>query len=363
MGVAAARPPLPGARGPLSHAVIRALAEAPDGSRWPGTGSAHSALPAPLVEAEIGSAHPWSDDLQLALYLCYELHYRGFRDVSDAWEWDPGLLAFRAGLERRFLDWLRDTIGPPPSVAAQIDELLIDPDDGTGPSFHLLHEGEPWQVREYLAHRSLYHLKEADPQTWVVPRVHGAAQAALVALQYDEYGGGRPDQVHSQLFADMMAAWGLDPTYGVYVDAAPAESLALVNLMSLFGLHRAHAGALIGQFARAEISSSPSSRRLVEAFLRLGGGVEERCRFYREHVEADAVHEQLIRHGVIAALVKEEPELARDVAFGLAASGLLDDRFAQHVVGCWESGDSSLRRPLEEPGDAGALGEPTDVPG
>lgn len=360
MGVAAARPPLPGARGPLSHAVTRALAEAPDGSGWL-SGPVHTGLPAPLVEADVENAHPWSDDLQLALYLCYELHYRGFRDVSDAWEWDPGLLAFRAALERSFLDWLHDTIGPPPSVAAQIDELLVDSDDGTGPSFHLLHEGETWQVREYLAHRSLYHLKEADPQTWVVPRVHGAAQAALVALQYDEYGGGRPEQVHSQLFADMMAAWGLDPTYGRYVDAAPAESLALVNLMSLFGLHRAHAGALIGQFARAEISSSPSSRRLVEAFLRLGGG-EDRCRFYREHVEADAVHEQLIRHGVIAALVKEEPELARDVAFGLAASGLLDDRFAQHVVGCWESGESSLRQPLEDVGDRDVLGDSGDEP-
>lgn len=29
------------------------------------------------------------DDLQLALYLCYELHYRGFAGVDPAWEWSP----------------------------------------------------------------------------------------------------------------------------------------------------------------------------------------------------------------------------------------------------------------------------------
>jgi hypothetical protein len=35
------------------------------------------------------------EDLQLALYCLYELHYRGFEGVSDEWEWHPGLLAFR----------------------------------------------------------------------------------------------------------------------------------------------------------------------------------------------------------------------------------------------------------------------------
>jgi len=295
------------------------------------------------------AVEPSSDeDLQLALYLCYELHYRGFRDVADEWEWDPGLLGFRAAMEQAFVTWLRDELRPVPSVAAQIAGLLVDRGEGNGPSDHLREAGQPWQVREYLAHRSIYHLKEADPQTWVVPRVHGPAQAVLVALQYDEYGGGRPERVHSRLFADMMAAWGLDAGYGGYVEAAPAQTLAPVNLMSFFGLHRTHLGAAIGQFARAEITSSPSSRKLVEAFTRLGGD-EAGCRFYQKHIEADAVHEQLIRHGVITTLVKDQPELAPDVAFGLAAAGLLDDRFADHVTGSWRTGASSLRHPRWSP--------------
>ena len=43
---------------------------------------------------------PDEEDLQLALYLCYELHYRGLPGVDDRWEWEPSLLALRAELER-----------------------------------------------------------------------------------------------------------------------------------------------------------------------------------------------------------------------------------------------------------------------
>ena len=38
------------------------------------------------------------DDLQLALWVMYELHYRGFDGVADGWEWDPDLLRLRRDL-------------------------------------------------------------------------------------------------------------------------------------------------------------------------------------------------------------------------------------------------------------------------
>ncbi len=61
-----------------------------------------------------------------------------------------------------------------------------------------------------------------------------------------------------------MTDLGLDTAYGRHLDAAPAEMLAVVNLMSLFGLHRELRGALVGHFAEVEITSSPGSRRLAE---------------------------------------------------------------------------------------------------
>ena len=117
----------------------------------------------------------------------------------------------------------------------ELDALLVEPVDGAGPSWHLRRDGELWQLREYVAHRSLYHLKEADPQAWVIARLDGPAKAALVTVEHDEYGAGDPDRMHARLFADMMAALELSTAYGHYLDAAPAATLAEVNFMSLCG--------------------------------------------------------------------------------------------------------------------------------
>lgn len=190
----------------------------------------------------------------------------------------------------------------------------------------------------------LYHLKEADPHAWVLPRLTGRAKAAMVAVEFDEFGGGRPDRVHAHLFAELMTDLGLDTTYGRYLDAASAGMLATVNLMSLFGLHRALRGALVGHFAAVEITSSPGSRRLAEAMRRTGAGPAAE-HFYDEHVEADAVHEQVVRHEVIGGLLADEPHLASDVVFGIDATGYLEDRFGAELLGEWREGRSSLRRP------------------
>ncbi|MFF9905811.1 iron-containing redox enzyme family protein [Streptomyces olivaceus] len=325
-------PQLPTARGPLSAAV---------GAHLRGSG------PLPGPEAVTG-APAYGDDLQLALYQCYELHYRGFADVRPALEWDPALLGFRAALEERFLAALRAGTAVHESVEDAVGALLVEPVDGAGVSHFLRDEGELWQLREYAAQRSLYHLKEADPHAWVLPRLWGRAKAAMAAVEFDEYGGGRADRVHARLFADLMTDLGLDTAYGRHLDAASAECLATVNVMSLFGLHRALRGALVGHFAAVEITSSPGSRRLAQAMRRTAAGPAAE-HFYDEHVEADAVHEQIVRHEVIDGLLEQEPHLAADVVFGIDATGHLEDRFGDRLLADWRAGRSSLRTPLPEP--------------
>lgn len=329
---AAPGPRLVDGRGELSDAVVRALK----------TGSAPLYAPSAVLKAD-----PWGEDLQLALYLMYELHYRGFEGVEDAREWDPDLLRLRRALEDRFLHALRTDLSDGPcSVEKAFAPLLVEPLDlSDSLSHHLEMQGELWQVREYAALRSLYHLKEADPHLWVVPRLTGRAKAAMVAIEYDEFGAGRAERIHARLFADLMADLGLDPVYGRYLDRAPAPLLATVNLMSLFGLHRAMRGALVGHFACVEVTSSPGSRRLARAMRRCGAGPAAE-HFYAEHVEADAVHEQVVRHEVIGGLLADEPGLEPDVAFGCAATVLLEDRLATHIRTAWQNGRSALRTQL-----------------
>ncbi|RKT89148.1 Iron-containing redox enzyme [Saccharopolyspora antimicrobica] len=315
-------PELPAPRGPLSAGVVEALR---DGS-----------TPAPHDDAE-----PYGLDLQLALYCLYELHYRGFRGVEPEREWDPELLALRRELELAFLSTLRDDIPVGHDVAAELQRLLVEPSDAWGATHHLRRDGQLWQLREYVTHRSLYHLKEADPQAWVIPRLSGAAKACFVTVEHDEYGAGQPERMHSHLFAVMMRALGVDDRYGAHLDVVPAEALAEVNLMSMCGLHRSLRGALLGQFATVELTSSPGSDRLVRAMRRLGCSPEA-IDFYAEHVEADAVHEQLVRRGVLGPLLTAEPELATDVVFGVRAAIHLAGRFEALLLERWARNESSL---------------------
>ena len=319
---------LPVARGPLSAAVLAALV------KCPGTGM--------FPVAEVEYAEGLGEDVQLALQVCYELHYRGFAGVDPFWEWDPELLRLRGALERRFLVALRAGVCGGADVDGELAALTTEPMPGSGVSHFLRDEGEWWHFQELAALRSIYHLKEADPHTWVVPRLHGRAKAALVAVQFDEYGAGRPERAHSRLFADLLVAADLYPGYLHYLTSAPACVLATVNLMSLFGLHRWLRGALVGNLTAAEISTSPSARRMDQALARMGAAPA--CRlFYTEHIEADAVHEQVMRHEVIGDLLEGEPELAEDVVFGLQATTMVEDRLTQHLLGAWRAGRSALR--------------------
>jgi heme oxygenase-like protein len=334
--VARLEPTLPSACGPISAAVIGHLTcRAPRRYFNP-------------VEAPVSDSDPYGLDLQLALSVCYELHYRGFVDVDARWEWDPGVLALRGRLEEAFLEGIRADVGGIDSDATATDEmagLSVEPIDGHGVSHHLRDLGTWEQMREYFVHRSVYHLKEGDPHAWVIPRLSGNAKAAFVAVEFDEFGAGHGDRVHQHLYAELMYAADLDPDYLHYLNDVPADALVAVNLMSLLGLHRELRGAAIGHFAATEITSSPGSRRLVEALTRLAA--PQPCiGFYREHVEADAVHEQVVRTDVVGEMVKREPHLESDVVFGIRAFNLVEDRLAGHLMSCWRAGEPSLRRPL-----------------
>lgn len=273
-----------------------------------------------------GGKDPLGDvDFQLALAYLYELHYRGFDEVDDALEWNPAVLAARARLEAVFETALHTSV---PSAPRQvpIDVALrdvVERDDGPSVSSHLMRNGSAEDFRAFLMQRSVYHLKEADPHTWVIPRLAGAAKAALVEIQADEYGGGRPDRMHSALFARMMRALGLDDTYGAYWQDATAQTFATVNLMSLFGLHRRLRGAALGHLAALEMTSTSPNRRYGNGLRRLGFGPDATA-FFDEHVEADAVHEQLAAVDMCGGFAASEPDRADDVVWGAACCLAMD---------------------------------------
>lgn len=282
------------------------------------------------------------DDLHLALWCSYELHYDGFQGVDDMLEWDPAAIAFRRGLEARFEGALRDEHRPDAWPEDAVLGLRVVAESAGPPLASFVEkEGTKEQVRELLVHRSAYQLKEADPHTWAIPRLRGPGRAAMIEIQADEYGLGPSQRPHSELFADAMEEVGLSPALGAYIDLLPGATLATDNLISMFGLSRRLRGALVGHLALFEMCSvTPMSRYLVAA--RRLGGMPALENFYAVHVEADAEHSRLALDEMVAPLVAASPELAADVIFGAAALARVEARFAHHVLASWDEGRSSL---------------------
>jgi len=330
--------PLPAPRGDVSAALLDALVRNPGHSLdlrhlgWSGDDADACA----------------DEDLQLSLWLAYELHYRGLAGVDERWEWHPELLWARARWEDRLLAGLQLAVPPtepgPDPVADVVEGLvaLAEADGGPSMSKYVVRDATVDQLREFLVHRSLYHLKEADPHSWAIPRLSGAAKGALVTIQADEYGGGVPAAMHAQLYRTLLASWGLETAYGAYLDQVPGVTLLGTNVISLFGLHRRWRGALIGHLTAYEMSSSTPNARYARGHRRLGGD-EVAALFFDEHVVADAVHEQIALHDLAGGLARVEPQLAPDILFGARCAAYVDGLAATHVLGCWEAGVTSLR--------------------
>ena len=330
----ATAPELPRPRGALSEFLAARLRE--PAAELP-------AAPAPEGDPLAG------DDFHLSLYLLYELHFRSFANVDPDWEWEPSLLRVRAALERSFEDALRAALPPEPDPVGDVPRYLADliaAPGGPSLSRYLETRATLGEFREFAVHRSAYQLKEADPHSFAVARLEGRTKVALMEIQFDEYGGGRPERLHARLFAGTLDALGLDSVYGAYLDRIPGVTLATVNMMSMFGLHRRLRGALVGNLALLEMDSSQPNRRYGNGLRRLG--VPEATGFYDEHVEADAVHEAIAAHDLAGALAADDPEVAPDILLGARATLLLDAALARHLLGCWERGQSSLRAPLPE---------------
>jgi hypothetical protein len=145
------------------------------------------------------------DDLQLSLWICYRLRTRGFDDVHPAWDDHPALAQFQAVLEARWEQGLRsleETTPPVPLDDAALDEL------GKHQAF--------WHPRREM-------------------------RSALRDIHGDAYGS-RDERTHSVLFTVTLR----DLDCGTSVDEMPAQTLALANALSLFGMHQRLVGALVG---------------------------------------------------------------------------------------------------------------------
>lgn len=315
------RAPLPTPRGSLTEALTEALLE-------------QGVLR--CVDADS------DDDAALALWMLYELHHRGLEGVDDALEWDPALLVLRARLEHDLEERWRDRAR---HLALPAQERLADGEDFAEIFFDLCaadtggeslarfvqREAETEQVLALLRQRSIYHVREQDSAMWALPRLDDETKAHLVAIAADEYGNGHPDRLHAELWRRGMAACDLDTGYAAYLDEALPQVLEQNNLMSMLGLHRRLVPAALGHLAAFEVCSSVPSKRMVRGLERLGMP-EPVVEYYREHMVADAVHEQVAVRRMLGGWVAREPDVADDMLWGAAVCLAAEQETATAVL-------------------------------
>lgn len=328
--------------------------------------------PADLTRA---SADPWGDDLQLTLHLIHELSSSGVPGVSDQFEDDLVINSIRVELESAFERALTRELadgadrhdrhdrqdghdGSPGDVAVGdevngIDEVncVIETvrtdilDDPESLAAHLLGPGTVDQLRELLVHWSVRYLDQTDPYSWGLPRLAGRARAALLEIQADDQGIGRPGPSHADLFAATMSEFGLDTAYGSYVDHLPAATLATTNLTRMFGGSRRLIGALVGHLTVAELTSVEPMVHYASAVSHFGGSEAARA-FFDSRAVGDAHHEPMVLDSLLPDFLGRWPDRAADVVFGARAFALVERRFVGEVLDSWRDGRSSLR-PVE----------------
>jgi hypothetical protein len=171
------------------------------------------------------------------------------------------------------------------------------------------------------------------------------AKAALVEIQVDEYGGGRPERMHATLFAATMRALGLDDTYGAYVDVVPRSRSPRPTRSACSGSTVAAGARSSDTSPPFEMTSSLPNGRYADGLRRLGFD-RTATEFFDVHVEADAVHEQIAAVDLCGGLLATEPHLRADVLLGAATALHLDARASAHLYDAWQAQRSSLRTPV-----------------
>ena len=321
-------PLLPRARGQLSEFVLGSFKSDSTFSRM---------LPSVQVADPLND-----DDFQLALFLCYELHYRSVSYLEL--EWDPVLLSLRRDMEDVFVRGLRRygyQVESRPEHALATLDAMVQATKVKDVAEYLEVRGTLDQMREYCVLRSVSLLRSGDASAFGVARLKGRAKAAMARIQFGELGCGDARAMNSSQFSTTMTSLQLDPNYGAYTDHLPAVSLAAANLEWLFGLHQKWRGALVGQLTVGKMLSVDAMDHCCHAMQRLEGNAAG-SQYFDARLNTDPIHAFIARNQLVAGLLETDPTLIDDVLFGARAHLALEDNLAHYVLAAWSKDHSSL---------------------
>ncbi|HEY3864536.1 MAG TPA: iron-containing redox enzyme family protein [Solirubrobacteraceae bacterium] len=304
--------------------------------------------------------HAFEEEADAALDVAHRTLYifaaqSGWSPVGVAREneHDLTLAAVRLCLESAFeqqLARVADVSESPPQDASDalnwLTDLALKRPLFDGPSMGDFYREKATleQLREVVAQRSLFFLKEPDPWAMVIPSLRGAAKAGLIDLILDEYGWGRHDQMHSTVYAKLMEKLGLSTGYDDYFDQTSWQLLAGLNYQAMLARQRRLCRRMYGYIYLVEADSPSSMRNYLEAYARAGVEDPEILLFYQLHIDADVGHADVALNEVVAPVLRSEPAAAGEIARGIVEGRYLHSLFARHLHNRFSANRSSLRR-------------------
>lgn len=287
----------------------------------------------------------YDEDLQLALFCLYELHYSGVDGVDDRWEWDPGLLRIRHLLETAFEARLRQGVAEvfdleealPRSTAEAAERLTAMTCQAPGTSVYdyIGREATAEQVREFLVHQSVHHgVHHLDHR--MVP------QPARQLRESAQAGREAPPTAGEGTVAGIDLDLDLEAGCGAYAEWFPAVALAALNTRSMFGLNRRLRGAAAGHLAVEHLTAREPQESSARALRRLGWADRT------APAESTGSGGPPCGPELATRLMEEDTSLADDLFFGAASACLLDRLCGRWQLEAWHGGRGSLRRPLPD---------------
>jgi pyrroloquinoline quinone (PQQ) biosynthesis protein C len=178
---------------------------------------------------------------------------------------------------------------------------------------YLQDHGTREDVRFFIAQETSLDPRFDDILALIQLGTDGNEKIEIAGNYWDEMGNGEITNMHGALFAQALAALGVDDQY--IKDNLLLEAKLCGNLSAALTLSRRHYFKAIGYFGVTEYLTPRRFRSLGQAWRRLGLPAEG-IRYHDVHVEVDAGHAAGWFKNVIEPAIDRDARVGRDIAIG-----------------------------------------------
>jgi hypothetical protein len=201
----------------------------------------------------------------------------------------------------QYLTWLKRLIAQHPARNHELYESYL-PDEATADDF-----------RFYLAQETSLDPRFDDILALMQVGTSGPEKMEIATNYWDEMGNGRPEDVHTRLFAHTLRCLNVDDEY--VRENLLLEARVSSNLSSCLALNRRHYYRAVGYFGVTEYLVPQRFKPFIAGWRRLGLP-EDGLAYHDLHVRIDAVHAAGWFHNVVSPLVSANAQAGRDIAAG-----------------------------------------------